>query len=460
MKIVLYLLCPDEETLEITKSKYKEINWLYPICMPKLNTVLPIFENAVYKILLELKNQWEFADFVGTLSWNFESKVKLLGIESTLKCKSQYDFVPFWVIRDRSAVNSGISNHGDNFGTAWSYLKYRNRFINIIMNKEVVECGSNYWMCRPYLMVEFIEWHRKNLMFANENFELFSSEAFYPAGNMNGTKMIQIWGKPFYPLLPFVFERFNIMFFANHSNCILENSLIVSEGNCRELCNSTIQKHTLFCIGERNEDFIDIKHNALPFIHHSSNINFTCSKENEEMQMIRKTLISYTQSNQSNTGNDENLFFLFTSPIRVICVWKRMLMTLNSPITPYSDLYYLGFCPLTDNGTHWNYNNLHVFPTSPLDESCKLNKVVYGGGIAFRKSMMEELLNSTENGSLSDYLWKRKKVSIGIFPQFVVPHVTGTNEYCKNVMLKFCNPKFTSYQFYNKSLCWNGWLPS
>jgi len=436
-------LCPDSQTLEATKLKYNCFAWARPLMLPPLSNELPIFENAAFKIIEDLRDEWEKADHVGTLSWKFESKISLEALEHDFTIKKLFDFVPFFVNRDRSALNSGISYHGDDFGRAWSALKKKAGYT--ADSNEVVETCSNLWMCTPRLMTQYIKWHAELLKFAiEERSDLFAIDAFYPGGSLNGEKMKQIWGKTYYPLLPFVFERFSAMFFANYQNLYIENFLVVT--------SSSLKKIAVLCIGGREDNFIDVKLNVLPFVHHESVLLYAPAyKAESEMTCIQKYLTAYKEILQSN-----DLFFLFTGSLRVSCVFKKVLNLIYSPNIPYSDLYYVGFAPLSSDCSMWSYKGLESFtcPLSPGTESCKLDRVVYGGGIAFRKSFYKELEQSEEWGTLSDFLWKRKKNTVGLFPQFVVPDSNNSDE-----MLKFCNPRFLSIEFYKKSNLWCGWIP-
>ena len=444
MTSILYILCPNSQILEATRLKYNRFAWARPLLLPPLSNELPIFENAAYKIIESLRDEWEKADHVGTLSWKFESKISLKALEHDLTNKKLFDFVPFFVNRDRSAVNSGISNHGDDFGRAWSALKEKAGYT--ADNNEVIETCSNFWMCTPRLMTRYIEWHTALLKFATEERnDLFAANAFYPAGSLTGEKMKLIWGKTYYPMLPFVFERFSAMFFANYENVYFENFLVVS---------SSLKKIAFLCIGGREDDFIDVKHNVLPFVHHESMMLYVpASKPELEMTCIQKYFKAYKEILYSN-----DLFFLFTGSIRVSCVFKKVLNVINSPNIPYSDLYYVGFSPLSSDRSMWTYKGLQSFecPSSPETEAIKLNNVVYGGGIAFRKSFYKELeqCDHLEWGTLSEFLWNRKKNTVGIFPQFVLPDSNNCDE-----MLKFCNPRFYNIRYYMKSNSWNGWRP-
>jgi len=444
MKIILYILCPDAQSFEATRLKYNPYSWARPLMLPPLSKELPVFENAAYKLIEALKHEWEEADFVGTLSWKFENKISLQALEHDLIHKKLFDFVSFFFNPDRSAVNSGISHHGDDFGRAWDALKEKAGYTR--GDNEVVETCSNFWMCKPILMSQYITWHEKLLRFAlEEQYDLFATDAYYPAGSLYGEKMKLVWGKTYYPLLPFVFERFAVMFFANKRNVCFENSLIVTP--------SSLNKIAVFCLGGREENFIDVKHNVLPFIHHESELHYVSAPTSQlEMNCIRKYLDSCKEKIES-ASND--WFFIFSGSIRVSCAFKKVLNILNSPNIPHSDLYYLGFSPLSTDCSMWSYNGLESFTCAkcPQTEACKLDRVVYGGGIAFRKSFFDEILQSTEQGTFSHFLWKRTNFTIGIFPQLVVPDTNNNDE-----MLKFCNPKFNSFRFYMKSNVWTGWL--
>jgi hypothetical protein len=431
--MILYILCPNNETLQQTEQKYKDFKWARPLLLPPLNKDLPVFENSAYEIIDSLRSEWIDKDYVGTLSFRFQEKISL---EHLLKkCSDQrYDYVHFFVNEDRSARNSGISNHGDNFGEAWDVLKAN--FFPSIRTYEVVECVSNYWMSRPRLMLEFIEWHRTVLAYA-KSCSLFYSEAFYGSGKLSKDELLSIWNKPYYPLLPFVLERFSALFFANHSDCFLEQNIILR----------TLPKCILFCLGTEN-DFVDVKHNALPFLHNRSKIVYIESEPETELSNLRKSLFRHM--------NDEfDYTFVFSGQVRVFCAWKRIMSALLCPDTAHSNLYYLGFCPLNQDRSKWSYDNMHVYSSDSKNfwQTCKLTNVVYGGGIAFQhgNKFYEELVLSKSDGTLSDYLWQRNENSVGIFPQFVLPHKENDTE-----MLKFCNSRFTSLQWYARSLHWRG----
>ena len=439
MNSIIYILCPDEEILQNAQLKYSKYEWARFLKLPhphQTKNVIPLFEHAAYAELLKKKNEWQSCTFVGTLSWRFEEKIGVHVVESKLR-NNAYDFVPFFENVERSALNSGTSYHGEIFKEAWNLLLEEAKYD--ATRNETVECLSSYWACTPRLMMDFCAWHANVLHFAVKyHFELFASDAFYQTGKLSKDELMNLWGRPFYPLLPFVFERFNILFFANNKDCIFPSRLVITRDN------RDISAHPIFCIGKKNT-FVDIVHNALPFRTHDSQFIFAETDKNEtEMQTIRRTLSTYKESNDITK---ESLFFMFTSPVRTMCCWHRMIRVLQSGNVPFSDLYYVGFCPLTKDMQLWSYQSSNIKVYDTLGGAlCKLDKVVYGGGIAFRSSFFEELLHSDSDESLSDYLWKRNKPSYGVFPQFVIPdHENESIE-------KFCNNQYSKVSDYIKTI--------
>jgi hypothetical protein len=425
---LIYILCPTRDIFLQTQEKYKEFEWARPLLMPPLDKDIPIFENAAYTIIKSLEPEWIGKEYVGTLAYKFEEKISRDDVLLKIGEK-KYDYVHFFVRENRSARNSGISCHGDGFEVAWDLLK--NNFFS--RSREVVECASNYWMCRPRLMLEYIKWHEQVLRFAKSN-EIFYKEAFYN-GKLTRDELFNIWGKPYYPFLPFVLERFSVLFFVNHNDCSFEQYLITRK------CPKCI----LLCFGEREEDFVDIKHNALPFIHNDSKLVFVHATPDTELSSLRATLFTYK--------NDTFDFaFVFSGKIRVTCVWKRMMSALLSPQTAHSNLYYIGFSPLNHDLSKWSYDDLHVYSSSSKFnwQTCELSNVVYGGGIAFEHGNIfyDELMKTEGDGTLSHYLWERKGRTVGIFPQLVIPHVRKESQ---AQVVKFCNSRFSSLEWYVKT---------
>jgi hypothetical protein len=430
MGSLIYILCPSRDILLKTQEKYKKFEWARPLLMPHLDNDIPIFENAAYTIIKSLEPEWIEKEYVGTLSYKFEEKILLEDVLSKIGEK-KYDYVHFFVREDRSACNSGISCHGDDFEVAWNLLK--ENFSS--KSYEIVECASNYWMCRPRFMLEFIKWHCRVVDFAKSN-QVFHKEAFYCVGTLTTSELERIWGKPYYPLLPFVLERFCVMFFVHHKECFFEQNIILR--NCPTCL--------LVCIGEREKDFVDIKHNSYPFLHNNSKFVFLHATPETELSALRETLLKYKDTTFDFT-------FIFSGKIRVACSWFRMMSALLSSKTPHSHLYYIGFCPLTHDLSKWSYDNLHVYSScSKLNWlTCELSNVVYGGGIAFSHGNIfyDELLKTKGDGTLSHYLWERKGRTVGIFPQLVIPHVPSEMQ---TQVVKFCNSRFNSLEWYVKTL--------
>ena len=70
--IKIYILCHDQTALESSNFKYSNYYWANPILMKYQDAS---FENAFWKQLLEIKDEWINCEMVGTLSSKFDIKI-------------------------------------------------------------------------------------------------------------------------------------------------------------------------------------------------------------------------------------------------------------------------------------------------------------------------------------------------------------------------------------------------
>ena len=69
-------------------------------------------------------------------------------------------------------------------------------------------------MTTPELMKRFIDWHI-NVCLPLLLKHSFSFNKYNYGGTLTSNDLINIWGKPYYPNIPFILERINLSFFYN-----------------------------------------------------------------------------------------------------------------------------------------------------------------------------------------------------------------------------------------------------
>jgi hypothetical protein len=72
--VIIYVLCYNEKTLEIAKDIYKDYYWARPCIIENQDITL---ENAFWKQLLAMSDEWELCEMVGTISWKAYKKINI-----------------------------------------------------------------------------------------------------------------------------------------------------------------------------------------------------------------------------------------------------------------------------------------------------------------------------------------------------------------------------------------------
>jgi len=198
----IYVLCHTKERFTSAQQIYKPWPWAIPILMKYQDCT---FENAFWKQLLEIKDEWASCDMVGSVSYSAYKKIRMTAIDS--------------IIRDRNKWKSGYVNFNNTQKSITNDHPNLLRIINDVMKtigmpRPTFSC-CNYWMCTPDKMTRFIDWFETMLKPVVLAHPLAMTNAQYP-GSLNKQALMTVCGTPFYPHVPFVIERLNKAFFVNY----------------------------------------------------------------------------------------------------------------------------------------------------------------------------------------------------------------------------------------------------
>jgi hypothetical protein len=200
--IVVYVLCHNKKRLAEAIPLYAPYKWARPILMKYQNAT---FENAFWPQMLEIRDEWIFAEFVGTISFTAIRKINLALINRRI-VEGYYTNMSHAYFNDTTRyVLSNTSDH-PNFTKIWKDL------LETLNIPDIIEAWCNYFICKPQLMEEFIEWHRVVLSPAVLSHPLIYGRSEYK-GALTEADLIKLWGKPYYPMVPFIMERMNRAFF-------------------------------------------------------------------------------------------------------------------------------------------------------------------------------------------------------------------------------------------------------
>ena len=205
--VIIYILCYSEETYNKAISIYKKYNWAKPIIIKNQDYT---FENAFWKQLLDIKDEWSNLDMVGILSWKAYKKKDIIDLELINKIilNKEYigkDYIHFCDTNTLVNNSLNILSH-THFKDIWNYI------LNELKIKDFTESICNYFMSVPHKMLGFINWYVNILLPLLLNHPLIFEDANHN-GDISKEDLIKLWDRPYYPHLPFILERLNKAYF-------------------------------------------------------------------------------------------------------------------------------------------------------------------------------------------------------------------------------------------------------
>jgi hypothetical protein len=195
----IYILCHTAERLTQARSIYREY-WAVPILMKYQDVT---FENAFWRQLLELKDDWITCDMVGVLGFTAHTKINMVNVHNTI-VSGKRGYHHFW------SNNLPLDN---------SHPHLRTIMIDVCRDLSIAvppRSFCNYFMSSPHRMVGFIDWFETKAKPVVMSHPLIMANAVYKEGKLTSHELFALCGVPYYPYVPFVFERLNIGFFLNY----------------------------------------------------------------------------------------------------------------------------------------------------------------------------------------------------------------------------------------------------
>lgn len=140
---------------------------------------------------------------VGTLSHSAFMKINIDEINKLIQENYKKHYYHFY------SVNKSLRNE--------ELPEFQSIIINELLNKwKIKDTTCNYWMCKPKLMILFIEWLTTNIIpFLKKNPLCFQDSKYNHTNSLTEEQLIKLWGNPYYPNLPFILERINPLFFTS-----------------------------------------------------------------------------------------------------------------------------------------------------------------------------------------------------------------------------------------------------
>lgn len=197
----IYILCHNELRLKYTMAKFGSFYWAVPILMKYTDCT---FDNAFWKQLLEIKDEWINCTMVGVISSKVAMNLDLNAVNSVIQEPTQwtdgfYNFKCTDVIDSPNTVI--IVNH----------------VYNVLYMPIPTQSNINCWMCRPTLMEQFIQWFEDTLKPTVMMHRLIITDPTYRE-NLIKQKALKLCGTPLHPLASSVIDRLTKVFFDGLNN--------------------------------------------------------------------------------------------------------------------------------------------------------------------------------------------------------------------------------------------------
>lgn len=211
--ILIYILGYDNETLHNAMALFGNYKWAKIVILPA--TLL--FENYMYdKWLIEHYDEWKDYDYVGTLSWRAKDKIMLPDMDKLavfLKNEKIYDVVPFFVIDSMDHIND-IDRRQPLNNIILNRLFQKLGFPDNYLKSNFIQFYCNYWITRPKIMIEYIQFFHKCKEIIDDDAEIQKHIWKYVEYNstLDDANIKKIFGRPSFSSHPFVYERIPFLY--------------------------------------------------------------------------------------------------------------------------------------------------------------------------------------------------------------------------------------------------------
>lgn len=132
------------------------------------------FENAFWKQLLGLFDEWRDCDMVGTLSWKAYTKIDIETVDAIIKNND------LWSSGYYHFFKSDINMYEEKYHPhphLLTIIKHTSKILKLDISGKASYC--NYWMCTPQYMVDFIPWVSNKLIPTVKSHDLSMTDALY-----------------------------------------------------------------------------------------------------------------------------------------------------------------------------------------------------------------------------------------------------------------------------------------
>jgi len=232
MKLVLYVLCYDDASEEGARERFGKHPWATILRLHDDPRASKFMEGAAYLgALKERRQEWEHADYVGTVAWRATDKIRILDdLDAHLERAKPADVVAF-LPSCESLVRMAVSCH-PRFLEIWTpLLQHMGYDAQDTLRHDMPNFCCNYWVASPDWLARFMDFYEQaveRLETLPSIQEALWSDAFYTT-KLGTERCLEIYKKPYIPYHPFVSERLACFFFWREEARVVLMSLGKSE---------------------------------------------------------------------------------------------------------------------------------------------------------------------------------------------------------------------------------------
>lgn len=219
MKVIIYVLCYDKDSVARATEEFAKYPWAKVVLLPDDCASSKFMEGAAYlHTLPNHREEWEDADFVGTLSWKCMEKIRIPDdlVASLVAARKQEVDVVALLPSTEHMVRQAVRSH-PRFLEVWLPLLQQMGYASHEAVHADIPCMlCNYWVATPSRMSHFLDFYKAATV-ALETLtdgprEALWSDAGY-ATQLPIERRMEIYGTPYIPYHPFIGERLAGLFF-------------------------------------------------------------------------------------------------------------------------------------------------------------------------------------------------------------------------------------------------------
>lgn len=219
--IIIYISCHDDESEQMAKELAEsELLPGQKIIVKNSRSVL--FENQTFDYMAANRSQWQNKRFVGLVSYKYKEKTfqippNILEKINQDEAKSNMYYIAHCIFQKKklndmklSLANASTIQHSVYFLLAW--MRLGSMFDipeDILLHIDLPFFAYNYWIADIPTLTSYLEFYSsvKHLVFNDDKLKQYLNQNSLYDGKLSEQVLIEMSGKPYYTIHPFLFER-------------------------------------------------------------------------------------------------------------------------------------------------------------------------------------------------------------------------------------------------------------